>query len=54
VITEFGGVLIDSGPTLVSEIWSHHPGDKVSVVYTRNGQTHTTTITLGQRVGDSQ
>jgi putative serine protease PepD len=54
VIIEFGGVLIDSGPTLVSEIWSHHPGDKVSVVFTRNGQTHTTTITLGQRVGDSQ
>ncbi|WP_231607856.1 S1C family serine protease [Streptacidiphilus albus] len=52
VITEFDGVLIDSGPTLVSEIWSLHPGAKVPVVYTRNGVTHTTELTLGQRVGD--
>ena len=54
VITQFAGVPIDSGPTLVSEIWSHRPGDKVSVTYTRNGQTHTTTLVLGKRVGDSQ
>jgi len=54
VITEFAGVPIDSGPTLVSEIWSHHPGDKVSITYTRGGQTHTTTLVLGKRVGDSQ
>ncbi|WP_225447630.1 trypsin-like peptidase domain-containing protein [Streptacidiphilus sp. P02-A3a] len=54
VITQFAGVPIDSGPTLVSEIWSHHPGDTVSITYTRNGQTHTTTLTLGSRVGDAQ
>ncbi|WP_225446665.1 S1C family serine protease [Streptacidiphilus sp. PB12-B1b] len=54
VITEFAGVPIDSGPTLVSEIWSHRPGDKCSVTYIRNGQTHTTTLTLGSRVGDAQ
>ncbi|MEY9843130.1 S1C family serine protease [Streptacidiphilus sp. MAP5-3] len=54
VITQLDGVLIDSGPTLVSEIWAHHPGDKVNVVYTRNGQSHTTTVTLGKRVGDNQ
>ena len=54
VITEFAGVPIDSGPTLVSEIWSHHPGDKVAITYIRNGQTHTTTLTLGSRTGDTQ
>jgi putative serine protease PepD len=54
VITQFAGVQIDSGPTLVSEIWSHRPGDKCSVTYIRNGQTHTTTLTLGKRVGDAQ
>ncbi|WP_037601768.1 S1C family serine protease [Streptacidiphilus rugosus] len=54
VITSLDGVLIDSGPTLVSEIWAHHPGDKVAVIYTRGGQSHTTTVTLGSRVGDNQ
>ena len=52
IITELGGVQIDSGPTLVSEIWSHHPGDVVSVTYTRDGKSHTTNLTLGSRVGD--
>ncbi|WP_037574450.1 S1C family serine protease [Phaeacidiphilus oryzae] len=52
VITKLDGVPIDSGPTLVSEIWSHEPGQKVSVTYTRGGQTHTTTLTLGSRKGD--
>ncbi|WP_042383145.1 S1C family serine protease [Streptacidiphilus melanogenes] len=54
VITSLDGVIIDSGPTLVSEIWAHHPGDKVSVTYIRAGQTHTTTLTLGSRTGDNQ
>jgi putative serine protease PepD len=52
VITKLNGVLIDSGPTLVSEIWSLSPGQTISVTYTRNGQTHTTQLTLGSRVGD--
>ncbi|MEY9839639.1 S1C family serine protease [Streptacidiphilus sp. EB103A] len=52
IITSLDGVQIDSGPTLVSEIWSHHPGDVVTVTYTRNGQSHTTSVTLGSRTGD--
>jgi len=52
IITEFGGVHIDSGPTLVSEIWSHHPKDVVSITYTRDGKSHTTSLTLGSRTGD--
>jgi putative serine protease PepD len=52
IITQLDGVQIDSGPTLVSEIWSHHPGDVVTVTYTRAGKTYTTSLTLGSRVGD--
>ncbi|GAB2711284.1 S1C family serine protease [Kitasatospora kifunensis] len=52
VITKLGDVLIDNGPALVSEIWTHTPGDKIPVQYTRNGQTMTTTVTLGSRTGD--
>jgi putative serine protease PepD len=53
VITKLGGVPIDSGPTLVSEIWTHKPGEKVAVEYTRDGKAAKTTVTLGERKGDS-
>ncbi|MBN6543251.1 trypsin-like peptidase domain-containing protein [Streptomyces bryophytorum] len=53
VITEFDHTIIDSDETLIGEIWQHQPKDKVTVVYTRNGTSHTTTVTLGSRVGDS-
>ncbi|WP_307815592.1 trypsin-like peptidase domain-containing protein [Streptomyces sp. 7-21] len=54
VITEFDGRLIDSGPTLISEIWSHEPGETIEVTYERGGQEHTTQVVLGERVGDSE
>ncbi|MEV4559994.1 trypsin-like peptidase domain-containing protein [Kitasatospora sp. NPDC049285] len=53
VITKLGGITIDSGPTLVSEIWTHKPGEKVDVEYTRDGKTAKTTVTLGERKGDN-
>jgi putative serine protease PepD len=53
VITKFDSTLVDSGETLIGEIWQHQPGDKVTVTYTRGGSHHTATITLGSRVGDS-
>ncbi|GAA2142757.1 hypothetical protein GCM10009760_28270 [Kitasatospora kazusensis] len=53
VITKLGNHAIDSGPTLVSEIWTYKPGDKVTVEYTRDGKPGTTTITLGERKGDN-
>jgi putative serine protease PepD len=53
VITEFDHTIIDSDETLIGEIWQHQPNDKVTVAYTRNGTSHTTTVTLGSRVGDS-
>ncbi|MER6438198.1 trypsin-like peptidase domain-containing protein [Streptomyces sp. NPDC001185] len=53
VITKLDDQVIDSGPTLIGEIWTHQPGDTVKLTYTRDGKTRTTEVTLGQRDGDS-
>ncbi|EDY56448.1 MULTISPECIES: trypsin-like peptidase domain-containing protein [Streptomyces] len=53
VITKLDDHVIDSGPTLIGEIWTHKPGDKVKITYERDGQTHTVDLTLGSRTGDS-
>ncbi|MFI6336212.1 trypsin-like peptidase domain-containing protein [Streptomyces sp. NPDC050535] len=53
VITKLDNQVIDSGPTLIGEIWTHKPGDTVKLTYTRNGKTQTTDVTLGEREGDS-
>ncbi|MEV0090604.1 trypsin-like peptidase domain-containing protein [Streptomyces sp. NPDC050738] len=52
-ITKLDDTVIDSGQTLISAIWTHKPGDKVTITYTRGGQEHTTQVTLGERKGDS-
>ncbi|WP_324612840.1 S1C family serine protease [Streptomyces specialis] len=51
-IIRFGDRLIDSGPTLISQIWTYQPGDSVEITYVRDGEERTTTITLGERAGD--
>ncbi|MCM2391411.1 S1C family serine protease [Streptomyces albipurpureus] len=53
VITRFNDKPIDSGPTLISEIWNHKPGDKVTVTYERAGKENKADLILGQREGDS-
>jgi putative serine protease PepD len=53
VITKLDDHVIDSGPTLIGEIWTHQPGDKVTITYERDGKTHTVELTLGSRTGDS-
>ncbi|MGW5651810.1 S1C family serine protease [Streptomyces humi] len=53
VITKLDDSVIDSGPTLIGEIWTHQPGDKVEITYKRGGSEHTVTLTLGSRVGDN-
>ncbi|MFJ9563550.1 S1C family serine protease [Streptomyces fuscichromogenes] len=53
VITKLDDSVIDSGPTLIGEIWTHKPGDKVQITYKRGGSEHTVTVTLGSRVGDN-
>ncbi|MFD5340133.1 S1C family serine protease [Streptomyces hawaiiensis] len=53
VITKLDDRVIDSGPTLIGEIWTHQPGDKVTITYERDGKQHTVDVTLGSRVGDN-
>ncbi|MFL5995953.1 MAG: trypsin-like peptidase domain-containing protein [Streptomyces sp.] len=53
VITKLDDHVIDSGPTLIGEIWTHKPGDKVKITYERGGKTQTVDLTLGARTGDS-
>ncbi|MFF8031314.1 MULTISPECIES: S1C family serine protease [unclassified Streptomyces] len=53
VITKLDDRVIDSGPTLIGEIWTHKPGDEVTLTYERDGKERTTELTLGSRVGDS-
>ncbi|MET9292222.1 trypsin-like peptidase domain-containing protein [Streptomyces sp. NPDC003077] len=52
-IVKLDDTVIDSGPTLISEIWQHRPGDRVTLTYKRGGKEHTAQVTLGQRTGDS-
>ncbi|MBQ1096449.1 trypsin-like peptidase domain-containing protein [Streptomyces sp. b94] len=52
VITKLDDRVIDSGPTLIGEIWTHKPGDKVTVTYERGGKERTTELTLGSKIGD--
>ncbi|MFJ5778542.1 S1C family serine protease [Streptomyces sp. NPDC093094] len=53
VITKLDDHVIDSGPTLIGEIWTHQPGDKVTITYERGGRTDTVELTLGSRTGDN-
>ncbi|SOR80683.1 S1C family serine protease [Streptomyces chartreusis] len=53
VITKLDDRVIDSGPTLIGEIWTHKPGDKVTITYERGGKQHTVDVTLGSRIGDN-
>ncbi|MEU6661719.1 trypsin-like peptidase domain-containing protein [Streptomyces sp. NPDC046821] len=53
VITKLDGTVIDSGPTLIGQIWTHKPGDTVKITYERGGSEHTADVVLGQRTGDS-
>ncbi|MER7056668.1 MULTISPECIES: trypsin-like peptidase domain-containing protein [unclassified Streptomyces] len=52
LITKLDDRVIDSGPTLIGEIWTHKPGDEVTVTYERGGKQQTTELTLGSKVGD--
>ncbi|MGY0025262.1 S1C family serine protease [Streptomyces sp. cg35] len=53
VITKLDDTVVDSGPTLIGQIWTHKPGDTVKLTYTRDGKERTTDVTLGERKGDS-
>ncbi|MGW0879048.1 trypsin-like peptidase domain-containing protein [Streptomyces sp. NPDC002671] len=53
VITKLDDMVVDSGPTLIGDIWTHKPGDKVTITYKRGGQEHTVDLVLGSRQGDN-
>ncbi|WP_419996431.1 S1C family serine protease [Streptomyces boninensis] len=53
VITRLDDTVIDSGPTLIGQLWTHKPGEKVKVTWKSDGKTHTETVTLDARKGDS-
>lgn len=53
VITKLDGSVIDSGPTLIGQIWTHKPGDTVEITYKRDGKEHKVDVILGERKGES-
>ncbi len=53
LITKLDDAVIDSGPTLIGEIWNHKPGDTVKLTYQRDGKERTADVVLGERKGDS-
>ncbi|MGW6057180.1 S1C family serine protease [Streptomyces sp. NPDC055189] len=53
VITKLDDTVIDSGPTLIGQIWTHKPGDTVQITFKRDGKEHKADVVLGQRKGES-
>jgi len=49
VVTSLGGTQISTPNELASVINAHKPGDRVTVTYTRDGQSHTVQMTLATR-----
>ena len=47
VITKVDNEVVSDSEALVATIRGHRPGDHVTLTYVRNGQTHTTSATLG-------
>ena len=49
VITKFAGTSVSSSDELRAAINAHKPGDRVSLTYRRNGESHTVSLTLASR-----
>ncbi len=49
VITEFDGQKVTTSEELQRAVDSKRPGDTMSITYWRNGESHTTDVTLGTR-----
>ena len=54
VIVEIDGVVLRDANQIVSIISNKRPGDRVDVVYNRDGNERTATITLGRRPSEEQ
>ena len=46
VITKINGFAVNSSPELQEQVAQYRPGDKISVEFIRNGETHSATVTL--------
>jgi putative serine protease PepD len=53
VITAFGGDAVHDAAALTAAVAGRSPGDDVTFTYTRDGATHTATVTLGTRPSSS-
>jgi S1-C subfamily serine protease len=53
IITKIDGVNITSGPELQEQVAKRKPGDKVSLTYKRAGKENTVTLTLKNKVGNT-
>jgi membrane-associated protease RseP (regulator of RpoE activity) len=53
VITKVDDTTISDGGELVSTIRSHESGDKVTITYERDGESHSTDVTLGSEGSSS-
>jgi putative serine protease PepD len=51
IVTQVDGKAIDGADTLSAVIRGHHPGDKITLTYVRNGQKHTTGVSLASSSG---
>jgi hypothetical protein len=49
LIVAFGGKPVKDLYSYSDALYAHKPGDKVEIVYVRNGERHTTSVTLGRR-----
>ena len=49
VIVEFGGAPVKDLYSYTAALYTHTPGEQVTVVYLRRGERRTTTVTLGKR-----
>jgi putative serine protease PepD len=51
VVTKVGDRQVFDVDSLIAAVRDHEPGEKVTVSYTRDGSTHTATVTLGAKKG---
>jgi putative serine protease PepD len=52
IIVLFGNETVSSAADLIKAIWRNDVGDKVEVVFWRNGEQRTLSIVLAQRPGE--
>jgi len=53
IITKIDGIKITSGPELQEQVAKRKPGDKVAITYKRAGKESTVTLTLKNKVGNT-